>query len=160
MAYSPVSWRKSSSGNPVVQHSDGQVICTVFKNAYGAWRVVVNLDSAYGSAQPHFSDQYFSTAGEAKSHAEQLLAIRHTLKPTPKGQSVGSFSAWREQSKKVNGAPTYGRRTGRKQASVKKAASGQWYYVMSVGPATSEPVGWFDTEQAAMAACDAKHLPS
>jgi hypothetical protein len=159
MAYSSISWEQSSSGNPIIQDGYGQVICTVFKNRYGAWRVVVNLESTYGGVQSHFSDLHFATVSEAKEHAEQLLEIRHTLKPTPKGQNTEGVSEWRELAKKVNGAPTYGRRLGRKQASVRRAASGQWYYVMSVGSATSAPMGWFATAQGAMTACDAKHLP-
>ena len=159
MTNSFISWGQSTSGNPIIQDGYGRAICTVFKNKYGAWCVVVNLDTTYGGGQSHFSKHIFTTVSEAKEHAKQLLEIRHTLKPTPKAENTESVSEWREQSKKVNGAPTYGRRFGRKQASVRRAASGQWYYVMSVGSTPSPPEGWFLTPKEAMTACDETHLP-
>lgn len=148
-----IYWDTSSNGNPIVKDGYDDVLCTLFRNEYGAWRVVVNLNTPTGP-KSHFSSKLFATLDEASEHAEQLITIRAELEPTPECEP-DRIGEWRTQSRKSNGAPTYGRPFGRKHASVKLARSGKWFYVVSVGPNTRDPVGWFDSAESAMAACDA-----
>jgi hypothetical protein len=151
-----IYWETTGNGNLIAKDGGDDIICTVFKNEYGAWRVVVNVASPYGGKKPHFSKEVFASLGEAEDHAEHLISIRSDLKPTPTSGNEDS-SPWRMQAKKANGAPTYGRRLGRKHASVRQARTGKWFFVISVGGNTWEPVGWFDSAEKAMAAFDAAH---
>ena len=64
---------------------------------------------------------------------------------------------WKTQKTTSNGSPTYGRKHRGLSVSVKKATSGQWYYVTYTGTASSPPRGWFDTAQEAKETFDAQH---
>lgn len=159
MNASSVNWEESRAGNPVIKDEWNAVICTVYEKPRGVWRVVANVDDPMLGIQPHFVDEDFPDAEAAKKHAEGLLPIRGTLKATPSKQGVFRVTPWREQNRRSNGQPTYGRHVGELGVTVKNSQRGSWFYTTFKGAETDTPVGWFTTHQEAMSAFDLKHVP-
>lgn len=145
------SWIKCDNGNFVYARACG-VIATVFLHPkYKNWRCVINLD--FGA---HHVQEVFESAESAMLHAEDLIPFRHSLMPTP--TSVAAVGSWGQHAKPFGGAPSYGRHYGRLSVSVRRAKSGQWYYVPYEGATSYKLCGWFPTAAEAQAAADQKYL--
>lgn len=148
-------WETASTGSFIIREYPDEVVCTVYEQPKGVWRVVVNIDTVEGK-QPHFSDRHFLRPADAKTYAEELLKIRAELEPTPISphRDRDTYSEWRQQKTQANGQPTFGRKVGRNRLSVKCASSGMWYYLRHGMAVNSKPEGWFASAKEAMAAAD------
>ncbi len=147
-------WTENSKGNFVGRDSSGDVVATVFSNGSDyAWQIIINRDG-----RGHIvTDEAFDDPEDATERADAILdGAECTL--TPVKPSVGAVTTgWKEQKTIANGSPTYGRKFEGMGISVKKATSGQWYYVTYSGSDSSPPQGWFNTAQEAMQAFDAQY---
>ena len=144
-------WKERASGNHVCIHS-GDHVATVFNNNY-AWQIIINGDDTGRIV----ADEAFKEHPEAISRTEEILngadCILTVLKP-----SAGPITTnWKTQKKTSNGTPTYGRKHNGLGISVKKAKSGQWFYITYMGSSCSEPQGWYGSADEAMQAFDAQH---
>lgn len=144
-------WKESASGNHVCIHS-GDLVATVFNNNY-AWQIIIN-----GDAGGHIVEgEGFEASEVAMERTEEILngadCILTPLKPNPGPVTTD----WKQQKSVSNGSPTYGRKHQGLGVSVKKASSGQWFYITYSGSDTSEPQGWYVSAEEAKQAFDAQH---
>jgi len=153
--YDENEWAENSNGNYVRRDSSGDVVATVFcKNVCDPWKIIINGDDVGHIVV----DETFNMHPEAISRANDILdgadCILAVLKP-----SVGPVTtSWQTQKKTANGSPTYGRKHEGLGVSVKKAKSGQWFYITYSGADYSQPEGWFGSAEEAMQAFDAQHF--
>lgn len=116
------------------------------------WRIIINSGSDGALVKGSFetAEEAIERATDI-SNGEDCDYVEHLLGSAP--------TEWRKQKKKHNGSPTYGRITAQGVSiSVKKAASGKWFYVKFRGTNFEKPVGWFDTADKACIAADGKYL--
>ena len=144
-------WKESASGNHVCIHS-GDLVATVFNNNY-AWQIIINGDDVGRIV----ADEAFKEHPEAISRTEEILngtdCTLAPLKPNPGPVTTD----WKQQKSVSNGSPTYGRKHHGLGVSVKKASSGQWFYVTYSGVDSSKPQGWYGSAEEAKQAFDAKY---
>lgn len=142
-------WNENSNGNYVARDSYDHHVGTVHHNRY-KWLITLNIDDVGHNVK----DEYFDSADGAMSRAEDILngAECNLVQMRPNAGPVTSL--WKEQKTVANGAPTYGRKVNGKGVSVKKAKSGQWYYVIHSNPKAD---GWSTSAELAMQTFDATH---
>lgn len=154
-----INWEIASTGSHIVRDvcNYDQVLCTAYRNKLGVWRVVVNVDSPQLGMRPHFDSDEFADLESAKKHAEELIAIRDQLEPTPSIRNENAITTWHVQKTKTNGKPTYGRTVGIKKMSVKCSKYGTWYYFVHGSEFGTSKTEWFKTAEDAMAAADRRY---
>jgi len=143
-------WKENDKGNFVAISAGRYLEATVFSNGY-EWQIIINREGdGYIVAEEAFDDPE-----DAMSRTEEILrGAKCTLVfMKPKDETTG----WKTQKTIANGSPTYGRKHDGMGVSVKKATSGQWFYVTYSGSTSSPPQGWFSSAEEAKQAFDAQH---
>ena len=138
-------WKEVSTGNYVCISSD-ELVSTVYRTGLG-WQIIINSDGVGYKV----AEEYFDDPNDATERAEDILdgADCTLVKMKPKDVTTN----WQQQKTISNGSPTYGRKLNGQGVSVKKAKSGQWFYIIH----GSAPQGWFDSAEEAKQAFDIAH---
>jgi len=137
-------WKKNYNGNFVGLSAGGCLEATVFSKDH-EWQIILNG----GRVGQIVAEECFSDSEDAMGRAEAILdGAKCTLVDLrPRDETTG----WKQQKTTSNGSPTYGRKHEGMGVSVKKAKSGQWYYVEHSNPAAQ---GWYGSAEEAMQAFD------
>ena len=142
-------WKETAKGNHVCIYEDA-LAATVFNKGYG-WQIIINRDGVGYIV----SGEAFDDHEDAQERTERILCgadctlsvMGSNPRPAP------TTTDWKQQRKRTNGSPTYGRMKNDVGVSVRKASNDNWYYIVH----GSAPDGWSKTAREAMRAFDLKH---
>ncbi len=138
------NWITNDKGNHIrLSDSGGSILATVFKKRDDTWGII---DNCSGEGRLVAGDPY-PDSESAKNRADDIIDRDAKWIYVPK-----NTTGWKCQKKKYNGAEIYGRKHDGIPLSVKRAASGKWFY--SIYGTDAKPLNWFDSTDEAMLACD------
>jgi hypothetical protein len=146
------NWIKNEKGNYVLREDWGAAKATVYRTSCGeGWGIIINSEEG-----GQYVTDYFELPDDAMGRAEAFLrGVSYEYKlAKPK---VSGISQWKQQKTTVNGVPSYGRKIGNLSVSVKRAATGKWFYMTYSGMTCSAPAGWYDSAEKAMQVFDSRH---
>lgn len=138
------NWITNDKGNHIrLCDSGDNILSTVFKKRDNTWGII---DNRSGEGRLVAGGPY-PVSEFAKDRADDIIDNDAKCVYVPK-----NTTGWKRQKKLFNGVETYGRKQDGRPLSVKRATSGKWFY--SVYDSNTDPVGWFDSADEAMLACD------
>lgn len=146
------NWTQNEKGNYVLHEDWGAAKATVYRTPCGErWGIIINSDEGGRCV----TEEYCSH-DDAMNRAEACLrGVSYKYKVIR--QEGPHISQWKRQKTTANGAPTYGRKNGGFSVTVKRAATGKWFYMTYDGPTHSEPFGWYESAEKAMQVFDSRH---